>query len=78
MNRIRFIAILLLDGISCINATDKDLHVELDLSRYSDMLNFTLISEGEDPLLDFSLRSLQSKSDWSHTIAPRGGLHNSI
>lgn len=57
-----------------INGTDKDFPVNLNLGKFNNFSNYTLISEGDDPLMDFSVKTLSFKSNWSHTIAPRGAF----
>jgi len=57
-----------------INGTDKELPVALDFKKFSNYSKYTLISEGEDPLMDFSVQTLPVESDWTHTFAPRGAF----
>jgi hypothetical protein len=58
-----------------INGTNNELPIELDLSQYKDRFsNFRLITEGKDPLMEFATNTNQTISDWSYTIAPKGGF----
>ena len=57
-----------------INGTNAELPVTLNLDRYKGFSNYILISEGEDPLMDFNIATNVFKPDLTHTIAPRGGF----
>ncbi|WP_167613699.1 glycoside hydrolase family 97 protein [Maribellus sediminis] len=57
-----------------INGTDKELPVKLNFEKYSSFSNCTLISEGDDPLMDFSVKTIPVTSRWSYTFAPRGAF----
>lgn len=57
-----------------INGTDKELPVSLNLENLGDYRDFTLISEGDDLLMDFSVKTLPVSSKWEHTFAPRGAF----
>ncbi len=58
-----------------INGAVKELPLTIDLKKYSgDHASFKLIKEGEDPLMEFSVETHQVSSNWSYTMAPRGGF----
>lgn len=58
-----------------INGTNEELPVKLDLSKYSDgFSHFRIITEGNDPLMEFESNVYPVNSDWSYTMAPRGGF----
>lgn len=58
-----------------INGTDKGLPVKLDLAQYAGGFSkFRIIREGEDKLMDFKTETYPVTSEWSYTLAARGGV----
>lgn len=58
-----------------INGTNKDLPVKLDLAKYGKGFSkFRIITEGEDPLMQFKVNTYPIASGWANTIAPKGGF----
>lgn len=58
-----------------INGTNEAMPVKLDLSKYSGgFSDFRIITEGNDPLMEFQSNVYPVNSDWSYTMAPRGGF----
>ncbi|MGS2738213.1 glycoside hydrolase family 97 catalytic domain-containing protein [Sinomicrobium sp. M5D2P17] len=58
-----------------INGTNEEMPVNLDLNEYSDQFSdFRIITEGKDPLMEFDSNIYPIDSNWSYTMAPRGGF----
>jgi hypothetical protein len=58
-----------------INGTNAPLPVKLDLAKYGKGYSkFRIITEGEDPLMEFKIQTLPITADWPYTIAPKGGF----
>ncbi|WP_461532907.1 glycoside hydrolase family 97 protein [Sinomicrobium sp.] len=58
-----------------INGTAEENEVKIDLSKYSgEYSHFRIITEGEDPLMDFESNTYPVEGEWSYTMAPRGGF----
>lgn len=60
-----------------INGTDKQMPVKLNLKKYGgDYSHFKIITEGEDPLMEFTTNtySIDADPDWSYSMAPKGGF----
>ncbi len=58
-----------------INGTDSELPIQLDLAKYGKgFSNFSIITEGENPLMDFKAETYPIAADWSYTLAPKGGF----
>lgn len=58
-----------------INGTNNDLPIALDLRKWSKGFSkFRLISEGDDPLMGFNMKTVDISSAWSHKIPPKGGF----
>lgn len=58
-----------------INGTNKELPLKLDLAKYGKGFSkFRIISEGEDPLMEFKVKTYPIASDWLYTLAPKGGF----
>lgn len=58
-----------------INGTNEKLPVNIDLSKYGKgFSDIRLIKEGNDPLMDFETQTLPKPSNWSYTLAPKGGF----
>lgn len=60
--------------IAGINGSDDSQSFTLDLRSFVSSPYRTLITEGNEPLLDFAVKSLSAQDDWQHTIPPRGGF----
>ena len=58
-----------------INGTNKALPVKLNLARYAKGFStFSVITEGENPLMTFKTETYPITSDWRYTVAPKGGF----
>jgi len=58
-----------------INGTDKQLPIKIDLARYGKGFSkFRIITEGEDPLMEFNVQTYPITADWPYTLAPKGGF----
>lgn len=58
-----------------INGTNKELPIKLDLAKYGKGFSkFRIITEGEDPLMQFKVNTYPIASGWAYTIAPKGGF----
>ncbi|MBC7846054.1 MAG: glycoside hydrolase family 97 catalytic domain-containing protein [Flavobacterium sp.] len=58
-----------------INGTNKELPIKLDLAKYGKGFSkFRIITEGEDPLMQFKVNNYPIASGWAYTIAPKGGF----
>ncbi|RAV28021.1 glycoside hydrolase family 97 protein [Sinomicrobium soli] len=58
-----------------INGTAEEHSVKIDLSKYSGEFSaFRLIAEGEDPLMEFDSNTYPVDTEWTYTMAPRGGF----
>jgi hypothetical protein len=58
-----------------INGTNKELPIKLDLAKYGkDFSKFRIITEGEEPLMEFKMQTYPTASDWSYMLAPKGGF----
>ncbi|GAB2563957.1 glycoside hydrolase family 97 protein [Spirosoma aerophilum] len=58
-----------------INGTDKAVPVKLNLARYArGFSKFSVISEGENPLMGFKTETYPITSTWQYAFAPKGGF----
>ncbi len=60
-----------------INGANKQMPVKLNLKKYcGDYSHFKIITEGEDPLMEFTTKTypIDVDSDWSYSMAPKGGF----
>ncbi|SEM30815.1 Glycosyl-hydrolase 97 C-terminal, oligomerisation [bacterium A37T11] len=58
-----------------INGKDKELPIKLNLAKYGKGYSkFRIITEGEDPLMDFKIETYPIVADWSYILAPKGGF----
>ena len=58
-----------------INGAAKISPITIDLKKYSgNHSSYTLINEGEDPLMEFSVETHDVSSNWSYDMASRGGF----
>ncbi|SEL85599.1 glycoside hydrolase family 97 protein [Parapedobacter koreensis] len=58
-----------------INGTNSELPVKLDLAKYGKgFSDFSIITEGENPLMEFKTATSPITPDWSYTLAPKGGF----
>lgn len=58
-----------------INGGNKDLPIKLDLAKYGKGFSkFSIITEGENPLMEFKTETYPIATDWSYTLAPKGGF----
>jgi alpha-glucosidase len=60
--------------VAGLNGTDKPLPVAVDLKQLSTFAEFAAITEGKDPLMQFSVRTNTDISKWRHQIPPFGGF----
>ena len=60
--------------IAGLNGTSEPLPVNLDLSSFAQFPNRTLISEGQDPIMQVAAATIPISNFWSHTLPPRGGF----
>ena len=59
--------------IAGLNGTDEPMPVSLNLERFAPA-EWVEITEGKDPLMDFSIRRNTNRTEWRHSIPPRGGF----
>src|SRR5690606_41161935 len=58
-----------------INGDHKAMPLKLDLTKYGKGFSkFSIITEGEDPLMEFKTETYPIATDWSYTLAPKGGF----
>ena len=58
-----------------INGTNQEQAIKLDLAKYGKGFSkFRVISEGQDPLMEFKIQTYPIASDWPYTLAPKGGF----
>lgn len=58
-----------------INGTNKVVPVKLDLAKYAKGFSkFRVITEGEDPLMNFKTETYPVTSSWQSAFAPKGGF----
>lgn len=58
-----------------INGTDRALPITIDLAKYGKGFSkFRLITEGNDPLMEFKTQTYSISSGWPYTMAPKGGF----
>lgn len=60
-----------------INGTNRQMPVKVNLKKYSgDYSHFKIITEGNDPLTEFSTKTypVNGDSEWAYSMAPRGGF----
>lgn len=58
-----------------INGTNNELPIKLDLAKYGKGFSeFRIITEGENPLMEFKTETYPIASEWPYTLAPKGGF----
>ncbi|WP_090627918.1 glycoside hydrolase family 97 protein [Parapedobacter indicus] len=58
-----------------INGTNSELPIKLDLAKYGkEFSKFRIITEGEEPLMEFDIHTHPIAPDWSYNLAPKGGF----
>ncbi|QNL47776.1 glycoside hydrolase family 97 catalytic domain-containing protein [Olivibacter sp. SDN3] len=58
-----------------INGTNEELPIKLDLAKYGKGFSkFRIITEGEEPLMEFKVQTYPIAADWSYILAPKGGF----
>lgn len=58
-----------------INGTNSPLPVSIDLAKYGKGFSkFRIISEGNDPLMEFKVENHPVTTKWQHNLAPKGGF----
>ncbi|RQP09489.1 MAG: glycoside hydrolase [Parapedobacter sp.] len=58
-----------------INGTDNKLPIKLDLAKYGKGFSkFQIITEGEEPLMEFKIQAYPITADWPYVVAPKGGF----
>lgn len=60
--------------IAGLNGTDHPVLVSLDLKSFGRLAGVAEITEGKDPLMQFSIRSMSHMAIWEHRIPPFGGF----
>lgn len=60
--------------IAGINGTDKPVPVVLELDALGRLTEATAITEGADPLMQFTVRKIKGIAPWRHTLPPFGGF----
>ncbi|WP_240338056.1 glycoside hydrolase family 97 catalytic domain-containing protein [Gelidibacter japonicus] len=58
-----------------INGTHKQMPLKLNLKKYcGNFSDFKIITEGEDPLMEFATHTYPVDADWSYSMLPKGGF----
>lgn len=58
-----------------INGTDSELPIKLGLAKYGkEFSKFRIITEGQEPLMEFDIQTHPIAADWSYNLAPKGGF----
>lgn len=58
-----------------INGTNEKLPIKLNLAKYGkEFSKFRIITEGEDPLMQFVVKTYPIADNWSYTLASKGGF----
>jgi hypothetical protein len=60
--------------IAGLNGTNEPMPVELELDALGRWTDATAITEGADPLMQFTARKTKVSSPWRHSIPPFGGF----
>jgi hypothetical protein len=60
--------------IAGLNGTDHPMPISLDVGSFGGLGGAIEITEGKDPLMQFSIKKLSGRSEWQHSIPPFGGF----